>query len=67
MVCGSCTYMVEDVIGDLPGVIKAKCDFTEKTGVFELEQGAATTAEQIITTINGLQDGKFKASLVSLI
>jgi len=65
MTCGSCTYMIEDVIGDLQGVLSVKCDVNTKTGVFELEEGAPTTADEIITTINGLQDGKFKASLVS--
>ncbi len=67
MTCGSCTYMIEDVIGDLPGVVSAKCDVNAKTGVFELEEGASTTADEIVSIINGLQDGKFKSSLVSFV
>ena len=62
MTCGSCTYKVEDKIGDLPGVTDAKCDFKDNTGVFTLEDGATTTAEDIVKCIN--EECGFKAVLV---
>lgn len=62
MTCGSCTYKVESEVSDLPGVAEAKCDFTKNTGTFKLEDGAATTPEDIVKCINGLG---FKAVLVS--
>ena len=60
MTCGSCTYKVECEVGDLSGVTDAKCDLANKSGTFNLEAGAATTAEDIVNKINSLG---FKASL----
>lgn len=63
MTCGSCTYKVECEVGDLEGVSAAKADFTAGTGEFILEDGAPTTAQNILDTINGLG---FKAQLVCI-
>ena len=63
MTCGSCTYKIECEVGDLEGVTEAKADLEKGTGVFTIEQGAPTTAEDIVNLIIQLGEGKFKAEL----
>ena len=64
MSCGSCSYKIECEVGDLPGVKDAKVDLAAKTATFSYDTSSSTGPDQILATIHGLDNGKFKATKV---
>ena len=63
MHCGSCAYLIEDILKEQPGVKEAKVDFVKQTCEVEAEE--EIDPQQLVGTIHDIQGEEFRAQIVN--
>lgn len=62
MHCGSCAYLIEDILKEQKGVLDAKVDFIKQ--ICEVEVDEEVKAEDLIKTIHDIPNEEFEAQIV---
>jgi len=63
MHCGSCAYLIEDILKEQSGVKDAKVDFVKQT--CEVETDEEVKPEELIKAIHDIQGEEFSAQIVN--
>ncbi len=62
MHCGSCAYLIEDILKEQKGVTEAKVDFVKQTCEVEAEE--EVKPEELIKTIQEIPGESFAAQII---
>ena len=62
MHCGSCAYLIEDILKEQKGVTEAKVDFVKQT--CEVEAEGEVNPQQLVGAIHEIQGEEFTAQLI---
>ena len=63
MHCGSCAYLIEDILKEQKGVTEAKVDFVKQT--CEVEAEGEVDPQQLVGAIHEIQGEEFSAQIQS--
>ncbi|TAN57651.1 heavy-metal-associated domain-containing protein [Patescibacteria group bacterium] len=63
MHCGSCAYLIEDILKEQKGVAEAKVDFVKQTCEVKMEE--EVKPEELIKAIHDIQGEEFSAQIVN--
>ena len=63
MHCGSCAYLIEDILKEQKGVTEAKVDFVKQT--CEVEAEGEVNPQQLVGAIHEIQGEEFTAQIQS--
>ena len=63
MHCGSCAYLIEDILKEQKGVTEAKVDFVKQT--CEVEAEGEVDPQQLVGAIHEIQGEEFTAQIQS--
>ncbi len=62
MHCGSCAYLIEDILKEQKGVAEAKVDFVKQT--CEVETEGEIDPQQLVRAIDDIQGEEFAAQII---
>ncbi|HLD61652.1 MAG TPA: heavy metal-associated domain-containing protein [Patescibacteria group bacterium] len=62
MHCGSCAYLIEDILKEQKGVTEAKVDFVKQT--CEVETAEEVKPDDLIKAIHEIQGEEFAAQII---
>ena len=62
MYCGSCAYLIEDILKEQKGVVDARVDFIQQTVEVETEEGIKP--DDLMKAIHDIQGEEFTAQLI---
>ena len=62
MHCGSCAYLIEDILKEQKGVTEAKVDFVKQT--CEVETEGEIDPQQLVGAIHDIQGEEFAAQII---
>lgn len=63
MHCGSCAYLIEDILKEQSGVKEAKVDFVKQ--ICEIEADEEVKVDDLIKTIHDIPNEEFAAKIQS--
>jgi len=62
MHCGSCAYLIEDILKEQKGVVDARVDFIQQTVEVETEEGIKP--DDLIKAIHEIPNEEFRAQII---
>ena len=62
MHCGSCAYLIEDILKEQKGVVDARVDFIQQTVEVETEEGIKP--DDLMKAIHDIQGEEFTAQII---
>ena len=62
MHCGSCAYLIEDILKEQKGVTEVKVDFVKQT--CEVEAEGEVDPQQLVGAIHEIQGEEFTAQII---
>ena len=63
MTCGSCAYLIEDILKEQKGVLNAEVDFVKQT--CEVEMNEEANPEHLIKAVHDVPGEEFQAQILN--